>query len=271
MIVTTGNGNIPASATPGATPPKQLGQAVVRLKVQPDKSLKAVDFFMPVRLRLPQHLGRRPRLRRARCAAAGPVRHAVDTRASASRSASRGTSTCSTRPTSAGSDRDRAARDDVVQRLGPFGGAWSKPAVWGGDGGYVYLTTASGGNTGSGRPVCSKPSSTASTAAASRRSAWSGTSIGRVRFQLRLAGGLLERDPVGLRAGLGRVVADGSGNNSQLRAYDPVPVNGSMHLRYSIPIGQSSKFSVPVMPTTGSSSGPGTAHPQLRLADQRRR
>ncbi len=35
--------------------------------------------------------------------------------------------------------------DHVVQELGPFGGVWSKPAVWPGDGGFVYLPTASGG------------------------------------------------------------------------------------------------------------------------------
>jgi len=37
--------------------------------------------------------------------------------------------------------------DDVVQRIGPAGGVWSKPAAWPGDGGYVYIPTSSAGQT----------------------------------------------------------------------------------------------------------------------------
>ncbi|HTK16204.1 MAG TPA: choice-of-anchor D domain-containing protein [Acidimicrobiia bacterium] len=40
--------------------------------------------------------------------------------------------------------------DKVVAEVGPYGGVWSKPAVWGGDGGYVYLPTASPGAAGAG-------------------------------------------------------------------------------------------------------------------------
>jgi len=39
--------------------------------------------------------------------------------------------------------------DNVVQRIGPAGGVWSKPAVWPGDGGYIYIPTASAGQTNS--------------------------------------------------------------------------------------------------------------------------
>lgn len=34
--------------------------------------------------------------------------------------------------------------DDVVSETGPRGGVWSHPAVWPGDGGYVYIVTAGG-------------------------------------------------------------------------------------------------------------------------------
>ena len=40
--------------------------------------------------------------------------------------------------------------DKVVAKVGPYGGVWSKPAVWGGNGGYVYLPTASPGATSGG-------------------------------------------------------------------------------------------------------------------------
>ena len=45
MIVATGNGSADVTARPGNRPGAKLGQAVIRLKVQPDGSLKAVDFF----------------------------------------------------------------------------------------------------------------------------------------------------------------------------------------------------------------------------------
>ncbi|HET9156163.1 MAG TPA: hypothetical protein VFN91_05810, partial [Myxococcaceae bacterium] len=47
FVVTTGNGAVVTSATPGNTPPIYLGEAWVRLTVQGDGSLKATDFFMP--------------------------------------------------------------------------------------------------------------------------------------------------------------------------------------------------------------------------------
>src|SRR5262249_31549693 len=36
-----------------------------------------------------------------------------------------------------------------------------------------------------------------------------------------------------------------TGENAQLRAYDPVPVNGVLQMRYSAPIGTAAQFSVP--------------------------
>ncbi len=64
-----------------------------------------------------------------------------------------------------GYDQGPGGGDNVVQRLGPFGGVWGRPGVWPGDGGYVYIPTSTvsdgGGQfdvyryglTGSGRPV----------------------------------------------------------------------------------------------------------------------
>ncbi|MCW3069725.1 MAG: Pyrrolo-quinoline quinone, partial [Solirubrobacterales bacterium] len=47
LFIATGNGGAPSTATPGSTPPANLGESVVRLAVQSDGSLKAVDFFAP--------------------------------------------------------------------------------------------------------------------------------------------------------------------------------------------------------------------------------
>ena len=41
--------------------------------------------------------------------------------------------------------------------------------------------------------------------------------------------------------------ANGAGENAQLRAYDAVPVNGQMHLRWSAPIGTATKFAPPAV------------------------
>jgi hypothetical protein len=40
--------------------------------------------------------------------------------------------------------------DEVVSETGPLGGVWSHPAVWPGDGGYVYIMTASPGDAAGG-------------------------------------------------------------------------------------------------------------------------
>jgi hypothetical protein len=38
--------------------------------------------------------------------------------------------------------------DDVVDEVGPYGGVWSHPVAWPGDGGYVYIPTGSPGQQG---------------------------------------------------------------------------------------------------------------------------
>ena len=50
LIVTTGNGYDPTAPAAGNAnpPPGQLAEAVVRLTVQPDGSLKTTDFFIPL-------------------------------------------------------------------------------------------------------------------------------------------------------------------------------------------------------------------------------
>jgi len=47
LIVATGNTGSPTTPTPGTSPPNTFGESIVRLAVQPDGSLKPVDFFTP--------------------------------------------------------------------------------------------------------------------------------------------------------------------------------------------------------------------------------
>jgi hypothetical protein len=45
---------------------------------------------------------------------------------------------------------DPGQPDNVVDEVGPRGGVWGHPAVWPGDGGYIYIPTASAGGTAKG-------------------------------------------------------------------------------------------------------------------------
>ncbi len=119
---------------------------------------------------------------------------------------------------------------------GPYNGVWGHPAFWGGDGGYVYQVENQGflrafkyGVNGAGLPVLSSAGTSPSTFGYTSGSpvvTSTGTTSGSAIVWV--------------------VYSDGSnGANGQLRAYDALPVNGQLRLRYSAPIGTATKFAVP--------------------------
>ncbi len=133
-----------------------------------------------------------------------------------------------------------------MQRIGPYGGVWSRPGVWPGDGGWVYIPTASP----SGRPAAaaratSTSTSTASRARASRRCRWQASSPDAFGF----GSGAPVITSEGTKSGSALVwivwAPNGTGAGAQLRAYDPIPVEGKPVLRWSAPIGTASKFATP--------------------------
>jgi HYDIN/CFA65/VesB family protein len=140
-----------------------------------------------------------------------------------------------------GYDQGPDGADDVVQRTGPRGGVWGRPGVWPGDGGYVYIPTSSGQNGGGLLDVY--------------KYGLSGTGAP----SLSLVG--TSADVFGWGSGPPVITSDGttsgsalvwmiwsanrSGSGGQLRAYDPVPVGGKPVLRYSAPIGTATNYSVP--------------------------
>ena len=246
ILLATGNGSFPSGATPGTTPPGALGQAVVRLRVQADKTLKATDFFMPYDTRYLNSWD-------ADLGSGAPV---------ALPPASFGTAAYPHLALEIGKqgylyvlDADHlggyqqgvGGSDQVINRLGGFGGVWSKPAVWPGQGGYVYITTASAGNTLGG------------TTGALKAFKYGVDGQGKPTFSLvgtsSDAFGFSSSSPVvssiGTAPGSALVWViwspNGSGAGAQLRAYDPEPVNGTMQLRWSTGIGTASKFAVPVV------------------------
>ncbi len=241
IIFATGNGGGQTVATPGNTPPVNCGECVERLDVQPDGTLIAKDFFSPWN-------------------AAGTFAQngldLFDLDLSSSGGAVMpqpyfGTTTYPHIMVQAGKEgylyllnRDdlgglkqaSATSDKVIQRLGKFAGVWSRPGVWPGDGGYVYLS----GNgaqlrgfkysvDGSNKPVLTQ------------------TGVSLATFGYGSGAPVITSD--GTRAGSAIVwhsySQDDSGVNAALRAYDPVPSGTNLILRASFNIGTIAKYHNP--------------------------
>jgi hypothetical protein len=137
--------------------------------------------------------------------------------------------------------------DDVPSEVGPYGGVWAKPAVWPGNGGYVYIPTAgtAGFATNGGSLNAFKRTVKAN---------------GVVSFTL--AGATANSGNVfGYGSGTPIVTSNGSksgsalvwiihaigplGTDSQLEAYNPIPVKKSLEEVWSSAPFTSSVFSQP--------------------------
>lgn len=241
MLISTGNGGAPTTPTPGATPPANLGESIVRLRVQANGELKPVDFFAPFDAQqldetdadfasggvtgLPQEYFGTPAFPRLAVAVGkeGYV-YLLD------------------RDDLGGYRQGSGSGDDTVQRLGPFGGVWSRPGVWPGDGGYLYIPTATDapggggtfdvykyGLTVNGRPSLSR------VATASENYGW-GSGAPVITSDHTASGSAI--------VWLTRAT-DRSGANGQLRAYEAVPSEGKLVQIFSAPIGTSTNYSVP--------------------------
>jgi len=243
FIVATGNGDVVQQPTPGKPPPTVLAQAWVRLNVQGDGTLQATDFFAPYDADALNTWD-------ADFGSGGPV----------GLPDSFGTPSIPHLGVAAGKqgfvyllDRDNlgglgqgpSGSDAAVQRIGPYGGVWSRPAVWPGNGGWVYYPSASGGTTAAGSTgtlnvftagVDGQGKPTLSLVATAPDAFGFGSSAPVVTSD-------------GTSEGTALVwvvwMPDGSGQNAQLRAYDPIPSGGTLSLRWSTPIGTASKFNPP--------------------------
>ncbi len=233
ILLTTGNG-VSAKAGPGKPPPGALGEAVVRLAVGTNGQLAATDYFSPVNAtQLDQNdtdLG-----------AGGPMGLPTGFGTTAHphlmvQVGKDGRVFLIDRDDLGGSGQGPGGSDKVLQAAGPFNGVWGHPALWGGDGGYVYTIENAGplrafaiGRSGSGLPSL--------------------TSVGTSPGNWGYTSGSPVVTSSGTTSGSALVWAIYStgptGAGGQLRAYDAVPASGVMHLRYSVPIGTASKFSVP--------------------------
>ena len=248
ILFTTGNGessgDTPGGTIPGDTPPADLGESVVRVNVQPNGSLKAVDFFAPYDapsldgndldfgagspIALPdQYFGTAsiPHL----AVAVGKEGYVY----------------LLNRDNLGGEGEGPNGTDDVVGRYGPNGGVWSSPAVWPGNGGWIYIPTASGSPSGGG--------------SSGFMDAYQYGLDGSGNPSLSLAG--QSSDGFGFGSSAPVVTSNGTtsgsalmwtvwspnttGVGAQLRAYNPVPVDGVLQEVWSAPVGTSSKFNPP--------------------------
>jgi hypothetical protein len=244
LLVSTGNTGAPSAPAPGKSPPASLGESIVRLAVQPDGSLKPVDFFAPFDAQQldswdadfasggvtglnEQYFGTPATPRLAVAVGKDGYVYLLN------------------RDELGGFMQGPGSSDNVVQRIGPYGGVWSRPGVWPGDGGWVYIPTASGGNSaggssgflrvyqygvsGSGQPTLSLQATSSDA------------------FGFTSSAPVITSDGTNSGSALVWTVwtPNGSGVGAQLRAYDPVPVGGKPVLRWSAPIGTSAKFAIP--------------------------
>jgi uncharacterized repeat protein (TIGR02543 family) len=141
--------------------------------------------------------------------------------------------------------------DAVPSESGPYGGVWSRPTVWPGDGGYVYVpttSTVSFGTNGGALNVFQRMVSAS----------------GAVWFQL-VGATTNSSNTFGFGSGAPMVTSNGtvsgssllwiihdndaSGSGAQLQAYNPIPQNpgpnGTLQEVWHASIGDSTKFSEP--------------------------
>lgn len=246
IVFATGNGTTLTAPTTSAQPPATgYGEAVVRLNVKPDGSLTVADFFIPYDAAylntFDGDLGSGAPIGLPPAYFGTP-----DAPSLLLEVGKEGYLYVMDASNLGGYKQGSAEGDAVINRIGPDGGVWGKPTPWGGNGGYVYVPTASPGPTGSG--------------SSGFLHAYKYGLDGAGKPTLSLVGS--SSDGFGFGSGSAVVTSDGDASGSamvwtiwrpnitddaQLRAYDPVPVDGVMQLRRSFPIGRSTKFSVPAV------------------------
>jgi Bacterial lectin/Abnormal spindle-like microcephaly-assoc'd, ASPM-SPD-2-Hydin/PQQ-like domain len=244
ILLSTGNGGAPNSAILGSTPPPNLGESVARLKVQADGTLRATDFFAPFDAFSLDSWD-------ADFAAGGvtglprPTFGTATLPSLAVAVGKQGYVYLLNRNDLGGSRQGPSGSDRVVQRIGPYGGVWARPGVWPGDGGYVYIPTASGGNSAAGSSGNLRVYKYGLSGTGQPALSLQGTSSDAFGFSS--SAPVITSDGTTSGSALVWLIwsPGGSGVGAQLRAYDPIPVSGVPRLRWSAPIGQSAKFNTP--------------------------
>jgi hypothetical protein len=245
ILFATGNAGTPADPIPGHAPPADLGGSVVRLSVQPDGSLVPSDFFTPYNARTEYDPGDIDIGSGGVVGLPYPYFGTATFRSLFVQVGKPGIVYLLDGNSLGGCQQGPAAGDDVMQAIGPYGGVWSKPTVWGGDGGWIYIATTDTvispdgsfgylrayhvGVDNSGRPTLTL----------------AGSSIDY--FGYGSSAPVVTSNGASSESALLWVIwnPDDTGIGAQLRAYDMLPVNGALHMRFSAEVGQGCKFNPP--------------------------
>ena len=227
IYAVVGNGTSPP-AGPGTPVPGNLGNAVVRLDAQSDGSVAAADFFAPHNA---QTLSNQDLDVGSAGAAALPDSFGVTGHPHLLVTGSKsGTVFLLDRDSLGG---EGASSDTALAEAGPFESVFGHPAVWPGDGGYVYIAGSSG-------PL------RAYRVAANGSGGATLTNVG-----LSGGGSYGWGSPVvtstGTTAGSALVwIAVKSSSGDELRAYAAVPSGTTLTEVWHAPVGTATKFSVPM-------------------------
>ena len=142
MVLSTGNGTEPIGPAHAGQTPGAYGNAVVRLTVGAGGALSASDFFIPYDAPSLNAIdgdlgsGAPVLLPSTPFSSVNHPRLAVEI-------GKEGYLYLLDAQNLGGYAQGAGGGDAVIERLGPFGGVWGKPAVFGGAGGYVYLVDSS--------------------------------------------------------------------------------------------------------------------------------
>jgi iron transport multicopper oxidase len=237
ILLSTGNGGSPTTPAAASSPPATLGEAIVRLAVQSDGTLKAVNFFAPYNSK---ELDEKDLdFASSGISALNDNYFGTLTYPHLAVAAGKeGYVYLLNRESLGGFQQGSGGGDKVLQRIGPYGGVWSRPGIWPGEGGWIYIPSSYSGGalrvykyglSGSGEPTLSLQ----------------GTSTDAFGFSSSAA--VITSNATTAGSALVWIVwtSGATGEGGQLRAYNPVPVEGHPVLRWSAPIGTSSKFATP--------------------------
>ncbi len=234
MFLTTGNGVTPPNA-PGSPAPQQLSQSLVRLAVGAGGVISAQDFFSPWNAatldKNDQDLG-----------SGGPVALPDEHFGTAAtphlmaQIGKEGMLYLLDRDHLGGKGQGPGGGDAVLQKLGPYRGVWGTPAVYGGEGGYLYVVQSYSsmlafryGTDGQGRPALTEAGNTAET------------------FGYTAGSPIVTSDGTTPGSAVVWVVnVDGpTGAGGRLCAYRGVPQDSRLGLLRCFPIGTAAKFASP--------------------------
>jgi len=250
IYFSTGNGNLPSGPAPGTeTSVQNLGEAVVKLSTT-GGTLHLADWFIPAdaatlnsydgdlgsggSVALPASMGTPQEPNVLLQIGKEGVLYALNMNSLG------------------GYEQGSSGSDAVPFESAPLGGVWSKPTVWPGDGGYVYIPTAGSVSNMSGGPLNvfqrvvsgSGVVSFALVAATTN----SGSTFG-------FGSGKPIVTSTGTTSGSSLLwithTSDSSGAGAELRAYNPIPQNpgpqGTLTEVWHASIGTATKFSEPAV------------------------